>query len=89
MPAPVQALSNDALQQLRAQVDLALSAPPAAAPKIAAAPDFCSLWPEAKPILQAVGGIIAFIPGIGAGAGPIMNALISVGDQIYNTTCKK
>jgi len=97
--------SPEALQQLRQHVDgvLAMAAAPAAAagpaaaaslpaataPQIAAAPDFCSLWPTAKPVLQAVGGIIGFIPGVGAGAGPVLNSLVSVGDQIYNSTCKK
>ncbi len=86
------ALAQDALLQLRAHMDAALAMPPAAttaAPSAAAAPDFCSLWPTAKPILQAVSGIIGFIPGVGAGAGPILIALISVGDQIYSSTCKK
>ena len=86
---PAQTLSQESLKQLRAHLDSALAAPPVPVAHAEAAPDFCSLWPTAKPILQAVGGIIGFIPGVGAGAGPILNALVSVGDQIYGTTCKK
>jgi hypothetical protein len=86
MPAP----SAEALQQLRQHVDSVMAAPqPAAGPQMAAQLDFCSVWPTAKPILQAVAGVIGFIPGIGTGAGPALNALISVGDQIFNATCKK
>jgi GH25 family lysozyme M1 (1,4-beta-N-acetylmuramidase) len=97
--------SPEALQQLRQHVDsvlavatapaaaLALTAPAgpvaAVAPQIAAEQDFCSLWPTAKPILQTVGGIVSLIPGVGAGAGPVLNSLVSVGDQIYSSTCKK
>jgi GH25 family lysozyme M1 (1,4-beta-N-acetylmuramidase) len=73
------------------QIAPAAAAGPAAtvAPQIAAEQDFCSLWPTAKPVLQAVGGIVGFIPGVGAGAGPVLNSLVSVGDQIYNSTCKE
>jgi hypothetical protein len=85
MPPP----STSTLQDLRQQFDNALKAPaPAAAPQVAVAADFCSVWPTAKPVLQAVAGVIGFIPGVGAGAGPILNALITVGDQVYGATCK-
>jgi hypothetical protein len=88
--APV--LTPQALQQLRAQLDAALAAPspvPAAAKVGApgAALDFCSIWPTAKPVLQAIVAIIGFIPGLGTGAGAALNALIAVGDQVYNATC--
>jgi hypothetical protein len=77
------------LQQLRAHVDSVLASPTAfAGPQVAATPDFCTLWPTAKPILQAVVGIVGFIPGVGAAAGPVLNALNTVGDQIYNSTCQ-
>ena len=82
-------VSASSLQKLRQQIDSSLKAPPpAAAPQIAAQADFCSLWPTAKPILQAVAVVIGFIPGVGAGAGPVLTALITVGDQVYGATCK-
>jgi len=81
-------VSTSSLQELRQQLDNALKAPPAAAPQMAAQADFCTVWPTAKPILQAVAGVIGFIPGVGAGAGPVLNALITVGDQVYGATCK-
>jgi hypothetical protein len=84
--------STPSLQELRQQLDNALRAPAPAAPAPAApagVQDFCTLWPTAKPILQAVAGIIGFIPGVGAGAGPVLNALVTVGDQVFDATCKK
>lgn len=55
----------------------------------AAAPDFCALWPKAKPILQVLVGIIAIlpIPGGGAVGGGILNGLITLGDQIFKDKC--
>jgi len=81
--------SQEAIQQFRAHVDAVLAEPPSFAAGGPQTADFCTLWPTAKPILQAAGGIIGFIPGVGAGAAPILNALVSVGDQIYNSTCGK
>jgi hypothetical protein len=82
-------VSTASLQEMRQQIDNALKAPvPPAAPGAGAQQDFCSLWPTAKPILQAIAGIVGFIPGVGAGAGPVLNALITVGDQVYGATCK-
>jgi hypothetical protein len=65
----------------------AAAAGPAAA--AAAAPDFCALWPKAKPILQVLVGIIAIlpIPGGGAIGGGILNGLITLGDQIFKDKC--
>jgi hypothetical protein len=55
----------------------------------AAAPDFCILWPKAKPILQVLVGIIAIlpIPGGGAIGGGILNGLVTLGDQIFRDKC--
>ena len=60
------------------------AAAPAAGPAAAAAagaPDFCALWPKAKPILQVLVGIIAIlpIPGGGVVGGGILNGLIAAG----------
>ncbi|MFZ5690316.1 MAG: hypothetical protein ACOY5F_03585 [Pseudomonadota bacterium] len=67
-------------------VAAAAARPEAAA---AAAPDFCALWPKAKPILQVLVGIIAIlpIPGGGAIGGGILNGLITLGDQIFKDKC--
>jgi len=89
-------LSKDALQELRQHMDAAMAQPmpaPAGAEKFAAAAagggaDFCSIWPNVKPVLQAVVGIIVFIPGLGTAAATALNGLLAVGDQIFKATCK-
>ena len=96
--------SAASLQEMRGEIDAALSSAAARSPTarppagggttgtVASASlgdDFCSLWPEAKPILEAIGGIIGIIPGLGTGAGAILKALTSLGDQIYGSTCNK
>jgi hypothetical protein len=86
------ALNPQALEQLRKHIDAAIANPQAAVAAAAAPPvpgpqDFCKVWPQAKPVLQAVSGIIAFIPGFGQAAGAALAALLTVGDQVYNGTC--
>jgi hypothetical protein len=51
--------------------------------------DFCTIWPQAKPILDFLAGIAAFIPGLGQVAGRVLKGLITVGDQISQQVCKK
>jgi hypothetical protein len=65
------------------------AAAPAAAAAAAAPQNFCTLWPKAKPILQLLVGIIAFlpIPGGGAAGGGILNGLIMLGDKIHKDQC--
>jgi hypothetical protein len=92
--APPTELSSQMLQQLRQHVDAALATPPAApAAAPAAVTDFCAIWPTAKQVLQFLVGILTIlpipIPGGGAAAAAALNALISVGDQIYQGTCSK
>jgi hypothetical protein len=83
-------ISASALQDLREQLDNALKAQPSVeAPQAGPEADFVSLWPTAKPILQAAAGVVSFIPGVGAGAGPVLNALVAVGDQVYGATSAK
>jgi hypothetical protein len=88
------ALNQQALDQLRKHIDAALASPHATvAAAAAAAPalgpqDFCKVWPQAKPILQAVSGIIALIPGFGPTAAAALAALLTVGDQVFNSTCQ-
>ncbi|WP_152535866.1 hypothetical protein [Bradyrhizobium sp. Ai1a-2] len=49
--------------------------------------DFCSIWPKAKPVLELLAGIVAFIPGLGATAGAVLQGLIKVGDKIAEQAC--
>lgn len=85
--------SNSAAQLiLKGYSELNASAAMAAGPAAAAAggaPDFCALWPKAKPILQVLVGIIAIvpIPGGGVVGGGILNGLIVLGDQIFKDKC--
>jgi hypothetical protein len=79
-------LSASAATTLRGVIDQSLAPAPTAA--LAAVPsDFCSLWPEAKPILQALVAVVSAIPGVGQSAGPILTSLISVGDTVHQQTC--
>jgi hypothetical protein len=84
--------SNSAAQLiLKGYSELDVRAAAAAGPAAAAAgaPDFCALWPKAKPILQVLVGIIAIlpIPGGGVVGGGILNGLITLGDQIFKDKC--
>ena len=88
-------LSRSAAQELRSVINQSMAAPPAAAaapPAAAAAPaavqtDFCTVWPEAKPILQLLSGVVGLIPGAGTGAGVALTALITAGQAVYDQTC--
>jgi hypothetical protein len=51
--------------------------------------DFCTIWPQAKPILELLSGIASIIPGLGTVAGGVLKGLITVGDQISAQVCKK
>jgi hypothetical protein len=82
--------SNSAAQIiLKGYNELSASAAAAPGPSALAAPDFCTLWPKAKPILQVLVGIIAIlpIPGGGVVGGGILNGLIALGDQIFKDKC--
>lgn len=50
--------------------------------------DFCGLWPKAKPLLEVAATVLVFIPGAGTIAGPVLNGLIKIGDQIFAETCR-
>ncbi len=50
--------------------------------------DFCGLWPKAKPLLELAATVLILIPGAGTIAGPVLNGLIKIGDQIFAETCK-
>ncbi len=88
------ALSDNALLEMRQQIDVSLGAHRSATAQAAAAAaphsiqgDFCAVWPSAKPILDVIAGVAVFIPGAGAAAGPVLKALTTIGDQIYGSTC--
>ena len=49
--------------------------------------DFCRIWPRAKPVLEFLAGIAAFIPGAGVVAAGVLKALIKVGDQVAEQIC--
>jgi hypothetical protein len=51
--------------------------------------DFCTIWPQAKPILELLSGLASIIPGLGSVAGGVLKGLIAVGDQISAQVCKK
>lgn len=51
--------------------------------------DFCTLWPQAKPILDLLSGIVVLIPGLGTVAAGVLRGLIAVGDKIATEVCKK
>jgi hypothetical protein len=64
----------------------------AAAPegvRVGAPKDFCTIWPQAKPILELLAGIVILIPGMGQVAAGVLRGLIAVGEQIASEVCKK
>lgn len=78
-------MSAQALQELRQQLnDATRSAAAAHAATVAAAgaPDFCSAYKTAKPILQVATTLLPIIlPGIGTTIAGAITALIAVGDK--------
>lgn len=47
--------------------------------------NFCTIWPQAKPVLQLIGGLLQWVYPVGV---PILNGLIAVGDQLYAAGCQ-
>ena len=80
-------MSAQALQELRQQLnDAAKGAAAAHAAAVTAAaagaPDFCSAYKTAKPILQVATTLLPIIvPGIGTTIAAAITALIAVGDK--------
>jgi hypothetical protein len=77
---------SQAAAQLQAMV--AMSPQVAAQPMAAGSNEFCRIWPSAKPILELLAGVVAFIPGAGVTAGTVLRGLIKVGDQISAEVCQ-
>jgi hypothetical protein len=55
---------------------------------VAVSTSFCSIWVQAKPVLELVSGIVTWIPGAGVTAGAVLAGLIKIGDQISAEVCK-
>ena len=78
-------LSSQALQEVRQQLNAAVSqaasAPPPAAPMVPT--DFCAAYKTAKPILQtAVTLLPILIPGLGTTIATALTALMTVADKV-------
>jgi mono/diheme cytochrome c family protein len=81
------ALSANSANELRAIINANLAVPAAPPGVQPAPPDFCAIWPTAKPILQTLAGVVILIPGFGAAAAAALTALIAAGQVIFDQTC--
>jgi hypothetical protein len=81
--------SPSTIKELRGVIDnsLVVQTAPTSAPVGGAPLDFCTVWPEAKPVVQALSGIVALIPGFGSAAAAALTALLAVGDTVFKQTC--
>ena len=48
---------------------------------------FCKNWPTAKPVLTALSGLLAAIPGVGVFAGPAIAVVTAAGDAASKAAC--
>ena len=92
MPLDSKQLAQDIANNVRAVTAARSTGGGAATAPVggAAAPvsgDFCSIWPQAKPVLELVAGFVIFIPGAGTTAGAVLQSLIKVGDQVSADVC--
>jgi mono/diheme cytochrome c family protein len=81
------ALSANTVIEIRAIIDANLTIPSAPPGAPGAPPDFCAIWPTAKPILQTLAGLVVLIPGFGSAAAAALTALIAAGQAIFDETC--
>ncbi|MGU3493305.1 hypothetical protein ACLBXM_04610 [Xanthobacteraceae bacterium A53D] len=44
--------------------------------------EFGAIWVKAKPLLNMAATLLPLLPGAGTIAGPVLNGLIKIGDQI-------
>lgn len=51
--------------------------------------DFCTVWPQARPILQMFVSIVAFIPGLGSVAAGVLQGLLRIGDMLSAELCQR
>lgn len=56
-------------------------------PKGGALDDFCRLWKQAEPVLEALQPIVRFIPGIGVFASAGLTALLTAGKAASRALC--
>lgn len=49
---------------------------------------FCKNWDTVKPVLTALSGLLAAIPGVGIFAGPAIAVVITAGDAAKKAICK-
>jgi hypothetical protein len=47
--------------------------------------DFDEIWPKAVPVLDAVAGLVRFIPGVGVAA-PVISGLVAVGNALHDAS---
>jgi hypothetical protein len=82
-------LSPQTLQELRMHIDASLAESAFMGPVEAAAlpVEFCKIWPNAKPLLDALSGIAVLVPGYGSAAAASLRALIAVGEAIRKEAC--
>ncbi len=74
---------------LRRLIDREMAAPAQGLESAAlAAPEFCAIWAQAKPILLALASFIVIIPGFGASAAAVLRGLVAVADEIAKHTCR-
>lgn len=71
----------------RAIVTHSPHSPSALGPRVAAPPEFCKVWPQAKPILDGIGPLLGFIPGYGTVAAAALRGLLEVGQHVYDQSC--
>jgi hypothetical protein len=50
---------------------------------------FCSIWPQADPIIKLVAKYVAYIPGVGSAASGILTGLDEAGNALAGIVCPK
>ncbi len=78
-------------QDLTAKADIDLLSKAIAAgpmPKGPAMEEFCRLWAQAKPVLEALQPIVRLIPGIGIIGSAALTALLTAGNAASAALCK-
>lgn len=85
-----------AAREIMASVRAVQATQPASAAAAAAAViptvntnDFCTVWPQARPILQMLVSIVAFIPGLGSVAAGVLQGLLRIGDMLSAELCQR
>lgn len=61
--------------------------PPATPTPSQAQTEFCTIWPEAEPLLKLLLNFVAFIPNAGPPAATVIKGLIAAGDAVRDQIC--